>query len=165
MKKGSILRYFNNPYVSGILVGILFLFAASPYVSLTSKVDLVSGFQFIVTFAVPIWILLALFALILVLSKILAKYRRPAHLRYVRDEVRGVTLRWQWGRLANGKVSPVRIEPICPDCYCPLSMLANQVTGTCPECGRTFENAGWAHSREFQDIIVGRARRRFGMLR
>jgi hypothetical protein len=142
MKKGSIRQFFNNAYVSGVLVGILLLVAASSYVSLTSKVDLVSGFLFIVRFAVPIWILLALFALYHVVSRVLARNRRPAHLRYVKDEIQDLTIRWQWGRLANGMVSPVKIEPICPDCDYPLSMAANRVTGTCPKFGRIFENGG-----------------------
>jgi hypothetical protein len=73
MKKGTILHFLNSAFISGILVGIIFLSVSSLYASWTAKIDLIKGLLFVLTFAVPIWILVALFILYLIVSKIVAK--------------------------------------------------------------------------------------------
>jgi hypothetical protein len=94
VKKGSILRFFNNPSVSGILVGIMFLFVSSLYASWTAKIDFLKGFLFVITFGVPIWILVALFIIYVIVSKLLAK-RPPAYMQHVRQEFEGRMFCWQ----------------------------------------------------------------------
>lgn len=86
MKKGTIRHFFSNAYVSGILVGIMLLFVSSLYASWTAKIDFLKGFIFVVTFAVPIWVLVALFILCLIGSRVVAR-RSPAYTRHVKDQI------------------------------------------------------------------------------
>ena len=158
MKKCSIRQFFNNAYVSGILVGILFLFVSSLYASITAKVDFVKGFVFVVTFAVPIWILVALFILYLIVSRIVGK-RHPAYLRYVKEVIDGRTFCWQWQTHADGSITLADLQRICPDCECTLLELAPNTW--CPKCHKSFDHLPISKEIEIQSIIIGNARKRF----
>jgi len=162
MKKGPVFRFFNNPYVSGILVGILFLFVSSLYASITGKVDIVKGFVFVVTFGVPVGILLALFIIYLIISRVLAnRTRPPAYMRYVKDQIQEWTFRWTWDRSKDGRITPVQIQAICPDCESPLMRTPSKTW--CPNCKRNFAQLIGVESRmTIEGIIVGNARKRFG---
>ncbi|MGA2641708.1 MAG: Sjogren's syndrome/scleroderma autoantigen 1 family protein [Spirochaetia bacterium] len=158
MKKGSIRQFLLNPYVSGILVGILLLFGASLYTSFISKIDFFKAVGFVATFGVPIWILVALFISYVVVSRLLAN-RPPAYARYVRDKIQDWTFRWQWERSKDGRITPVQLQAVCPDCDSPLMRTPTRTW--CPSCNKTFPPLlGLEKHMSIQSIIVGNARKR-----
>lgn len=142
MKKKTILNFFLNAYVNGFLVGSLLL---------------------VVTFGVPVWIVVALFVIYAILSTVLVK-RPPGYTRYVSDKIREWTFRWKWGRLSDGRISPVDLET---SSECELSLIRHPSDYTppytyCPDCNRHLAYLDAGTMTEIESIIVGNATRRFG---
>jgi Zn finger protein HypA/HybF involved in hydrogenase expression len=158
MKKGTLRHFFSNPYISGIVVGIVLLFVSSLYASWTAKIDLLKGFLFVVTFGVPIWILVAILLLCLVVSRVLTK-RPSAYMRYVREEIEGRMFCWRWQTHTDGRITLADLQRICPHCECTLLELPPNTW--CPRCHKAFDHLPMSKEVEIQGIIIGNARRRF----
>jgi hypothetical protein len=158
VKKDTVRHFFSNAHVSGILVGIVLLFVSSLYASWTAKIDLLKGFLFVITFFVPIWILIGLIILYLIVSKVVAK-RPPAYLRYVREEIEGRMFRWRWQTHTEGRITLADLQRICPHCECTLLELPPSTW--CPKCHKAFDHLPMSKEVEIQGIIIGNARQRF----
>ena len=102
-----------------VALGAFFGVVGPAIVSQVMKIPFWSGFKYLFTFPIPLWIVLLIVFAIYLIRKITvtSKFEEiPDYHNYTQEKINGVTWKWRYIRTDSGRWGIDDLRPICSEC-------------------------------------------------
>ena len=126
----------------GAFLGVV----APAIVSWVKEIPFWSGFKFVFTYPIQLWIVLLILIGLFLIRKIRANkpVESAKYLSYTQERINGVLWKWKYIRTSPGKWGIDDLRPICPKCDTSTKheydhySLNNSYKGTCLQCSNVI---------------------------
>lgn len=155
----------------GIITGLVFPILASIIYDLIKSKTLFSTIwdvlkwiysliMTILTFKIPLWVILLIIIIIIVILIIIAKLpikEEPEFIKYTKDTIRGNTWTWSWDKNYAGEWHVINLKVKCPKCQSTMIEYQDYIFA-CPMC--KFDTVGKEFDKpyEIKSIIIDKVK-------